>query len=142
MSATPYENDSRPRELAELRAEVEKARNVIAGLVDDRATLRLAYESVTRERDEARAEVERLSQILHQWDAEHAELKAEVERLREALLQCARQAEALKKPCSDDPESAQAVRNARYQSISTTAHIALGTIQGPAIDAARKEGKE
>ena len=54
----------------------------------------------------------------------------EIERLRAALLTCARQAEALKRDCGMDPESPQAVRNAQYQSISTTAHIALGTIQG------------
>jgi hypothetical protein len=52
------------------------------------------------------------------------------DRLRAALLNCARQAEALKLDCGMDPESAQAVRNAQYQAISTTAHIALGTIRG------------
>lgn len=55
----------------------------------------------------------------------------ELERLRKALLSCARQAEALKRDCSMDPESPQALRNAQYQRISTTAHIALGTIKGP-----------
>ena len=55
----------------------------------------------------------------------------EIKRLRAALLTCARQAEALKRDCGMDPESAQAIRNAQYQSISTTAHIALGTIKGP-----------
>ena len=54
--------------------------------------------------------------------------------LRAALLECARMAEALKRPCGEDPESAQAVRNAQYQAISTTAHIALGTIMGPNAD--------
>ena len=53
------------------------------------------------------------------------------ERLQIALLVCARQAEALKRDCSSDPESALAMRNAQYQAISTTAHIALGTIKGP-----------
>jgi len=46
-------------------------------------------------------------------------------------LACARKAEALKQDCGADPESAQAIRNAQYQAISTTAHIALGTIRGP-----------
>jgi len=55
----------------------------------------------------------------------------EIDHLRAALLQCARQAEALKRECGMDHESAQAVRNAQYQAISTTAHIALGTIKGP-----------
>ena len=55
----------------------------------------------------------------------------EIERLRDALLHCARQAEALKRECGMDPESAQAVRNAQYQAVSTAAHIALGTIRGP-----------
>lgn len=35
-----------------------------------------------------------------------------------------------------NPEGPQAIRNSQYQAISTTAHIALGTIRGPAIDAA------
>ena len=51
----------------------------------------------------------------------------EIERLRAALLHCARQAEALKRECGPDPEGAQAVRNGKYQAISTAAHIALGT---------------
>lgn len=55
----------------------------------------------------------------------------EIELLRVALLDCARQAERLKKPCGVDPEGRQAVRNALYQNISTRAHIALGTIRGP-----------
>ena len=55
----------------------------------------------------------------------------EIKRLRAALLTCAQQAEALKRDCGMDPESTQAIRNAQYQSISTTAHIALGTIKGP-----------
>ena len=59
-----------------------------------------------------------------------AERDAEIERLRKALLTCARQAEALKRDCGMDPESAQALRNSQYQAISTTAHIALGTIKG------------
>jgi DNA repair exonuclease SbcCD ATPase subunit len=67
---------------------------------------------------------------------------AEIERLRSALLSCARQAEALKATCGMDPESPQAVRNSRYQSISTTAHIALGTISGPAPEAAQPAGTE
>lgn len=55
----------------------------------------------------------------------------EIDRLRAALLDCARQAERLKKPCGMDPEGYQAVRNGQYQNISTTAHVALGTIRGP-----------
>lgn len=67
-----------------------------------------------------------------------ADESRERDTLRAALLSCARQAEALKRECGIDPESPQAIRNAQYQNISTTAHIALGTIQGPsvAIDAA------
>ena len=57
--------------------------------------------------------------------------KRDAERYRVALLACARKAEALKQDCGADPESAQAIRNAQYQAISTTAHIALGTIRGP-----------
>ena len=58
-------------------------------------------------------------------------MREDNERLRAALLRCARQAEALKRECGMNPESPQAIRNAQYQSISTTAHIALGTIRGP-----------
>ena len=62
----------------------------------------------------------------------HGECAHEIQKLRHALLACARQAEALKRECGMDPESAQAVRNGQYQAISTTAHIALGTVRGPA----------
>lgn len=64
----------------------------------------------------------------------------EVEKLRAALHECAELAEALKSPCGDDPESAQAIRNGQYANISHTAHIALGTIMGPSppsVDAIR-----
>jgi hypothetical protein len=62
----------------------------------------------------------------------NAAIESECASLRAALLTCARQAEALKRECGMDPESDQAVRNAQYQAISTTAHIALGTVRGPA----------
>lgn len=65
--------------------------------------------------------------------AAHAALVAEVARLRGALLECARLADALKRPCSDYPDSVQAVRNAQYANISAAAHIALGTIRGPEL---------
>lgn len=58
-------------------------------------------------------------------------LTREQQVLRHALLTCARMAEALKRPCGSDPEGGQALRNSQYQNISTTAHIALGTITGP-----------
>ena len=54
-----------------------------------------------------------------------------IKQWRAALLSCARKAEALKRDCISDPESWQAERNAQYQAIATTAHIALGTIRGP-----------
>jgi hypothetical protein len=71
--------------------------------------------------------------LIRQRDAQAtiATRDARIAELEAALLACARKAEALKMPCGMDPESAQAVRNARYQDISTTAHIALGTIRGP-----------
>jgi hypothetical protein len=54
------------------------------------------------------------------------ELERERDRLREALLNVARMAEVLKRPCSmDNPESAQAIRNSQYMSISYAAHDAL-----------------
>ena len=61
----------------------------------------------------------------------HACALAERDRLRRVLLTCAQKAEALKRRCEFDFESVQARRNAQYQDISTTAHIALGTIKGP-----------
>ena len=74
------------------------------------------------------AEVES-SPTFDEWNALHAQ----IERMRAALLNCARQAERLKKPCGMDPEGYQAVRNGQYQNISTTAHVALGTILGPNV---------
>lgn len=65
--------------------------------------------------------------------------REEIERLRVALRDCAQKAEALKRPCGDDPESAQAVRNAQYQTISAAAHLALGTINGPEMYVTREE---
>lgn len=76
--------------------------------------------------------VEAVAELGSKCYSEREALHAEVERLRAALLACARKAEALKRECGMDPESQQAVRNAQYQAISTTAHIALGTIRGPA----------
>jgi hypothetical protein len=64
--------------------------------------------------------------------AQVAALTAQCATYKIALLDCARQAEALKRPCGDDPESPQAIRNGQYANISHTAHIALGTIKGPA----------
>ena len=73
------------------------------------------------------------------WGNTMSDAADEIERLRAALLDCARQAEALKRDCGMDPETPQALRNAQYQAISTTAHIALGSIRGPS-DAARDGG--
>lgn len=80
----------------------------------------------------------RMPDILKNLHARLAEVERERDALRAALLSCARQAEALKRECGVDPETAQAIRNAQYQNISTTAHIALGTIRGPS---AALEGK-
>ena len=71
----------------------------------------------------------------------HGECAAEIHKLRAALLSCARQAEDLKEECGSDPESYQAIRNAQYQAISTTAHIALGTVRGPSSADKIREGK-
>jgi len=65
--------------------------------------------------------------------------REEYDRLRVALRDCAQKAEALKQPCGDDPESAQAVRNAQYQAISSSAHLALGTIKGSEMYVTREE---
>lgn len=45
--------------------------------------------------------------------------------LLEALLNVARMAENLKKPCGTDPESPQAIRNAQYMNISYAARAAI-----------------
>ena len=52
-------------------------------------------------------------------ESERDQLRAEVERLRAGLLETARMVEDLKKPVSmDNPESPQAARNSLYMSIS------------------------
>ena len=58
----------------------------------------------------------------------HGECAAEINKLRAALLACARQAESLKRECGMDSESAQAMRNAQYQAISTTATAAAAAV--------------
>lgn len=45
--------------------------------------------------------------------------------LLDALLNVARMAENLKKPCGTDPESPQAIRNAQYMNISYAARAAI-----------------
>lgn len=109
-------------------------------LLAELAALRAELESAHAAQRHAETE---LSQYMAWYAmAEHQHLheqrlreKAEAERdaLKTALLVCARQAEALKRDCGMDPESPQAIRNAQYQNISTTAHIALGTIRGPRV---------
>ena len=68
--------------------------------------------------------------------AQRLEALKEAERQRDellaALLKVARMAEKLKRPCSMDPESKQAIRNGEYMNISYAAHAAIA--------AARKEG--
>lgn len=46
-------------------------------------------------------------------------IDAEVAQLRDALLEGARRAEALKRECGTNPESAIAVQNSRYMGLST-----------------------
>ena len=58
------------------------------------------------------------------WTA--AEMSAYAKRLEDTLLEVARRCEGLKRPCSEDPESAQAVRNSEYMSI---AYIARATLR-------------
>ena len=50
-------------------------------------------------------------------------------RLLEALLNVARMAENLKKPCGTDPESPQAIRNAQYMNISYVARAAIAAAE-------------
>ena len=95
------------------------------------------WQDTVKELAEARRERDALREMVDStkvaaWDkcaeiirrAQTAE--AERDRLREALLNVARMAEALKRPCSmDDPESAQAIRNSQYMNISYAARDAL-----------------
>ena len=69
--------------------------------------------------------------------------------LLEALLNVARMAEKLKKPCGTDPESPQAIRNAQYMNISyaaraaiARAEAALSTPQSDALEQVRAEERE
>jgi hypothetical protein len=54
-----------------------------------------------------------------------AVLAAENDKLRAALLDVARRAEALKRPCGMDPESGQAIRNGEYMCVALAARAAL-----------------
>lgn len=105
---------------------IRRLRNGDRGLVsmDDLLQLCDAYEAL-------RASFAHLQDFKRLADERCEMLSAKVEGLERALLQCARQAEALKQDCGSDPESPQAIRNGHYMNISTTAHIALGTIRGP-----------
>ena len=52
-------------------------------------------------------------------------LLADLDAMRGALLKIARMAEDLKKPCSMDADSPQAIRNGQYMNICYAAHAAL-----------------
>lgn len=62
---------------------------------------------------------------LHALAADNAALRATCDELLAALLDVARRAEALKRPCGMDPESAQAIRNSQYMSLSYAARAAI-----------------
>jgi len=57
--------------------------------------------------------------------AELAASQAEVLRLRTAIFEGARRVENLKRECGTDPESATAIQNGRYMSISYFLRAAL-----------------
>ena len=52
-------------------------------------------------------------------------LLADLDAMRGALLKIARMAEDLKKPCSMDADSPQAIRNGQYMNICYAAHAAI-----------------
>jgi len=52
-------------------------------------------------------------------------LLADLDAMRGALLKIARMAEDLKKPCSMDADSPQAIRNGQYMNICYASHAAL-----------------
>jgi hypothetical protein len=52
-------------------------------------------------------------------------LLADLDAMRGELLKIARMAEDLKKPCSMDADSPQAIRNGQYMNICYAAHAAL-----------------
>lgn len=56
--------------------------------------------------------------------------KQQRDELLEALLNVARMAEALKKPCGMNPESPQAIRNGEYMNISYAARAAIAKSGG------------
>lgn len=58
-------------------------------------------------------------------DTDLRALLADLDAVRGALLKIARMAEDLKKPCSMDADSPQAIRNGQYMNICYAAHAAL-----------------
>lgn len=104
-------------------------------MADGNITVEVSTQAAQAELERLRAENAALKRDLQYardgLTKQRTRMREDNERLRAALLRCARQAEALKRECGMNPESHQAIRNAQYQSISTTAHIALGTIRGP-----------
>jgi len=57
-------------------------------------------------------------------------LLADLERAEKALLNVARMAEDLKRPCSMDADSPQSIRNGQYMNISYEARAALAQMAG------------
>ena len=67
-----------------------------------------------------------LRDFARRLETDRAELGEE---LRSGLLNLARQIEALKQPCSMDPESPQAIRNGTYMSLALNARALLARLE-------------
>jgi hypothetical protein len=68
--------------------------------------------------------------ITREAEAKLEQSEERVRELKSALLQIARKAEALKRPCGEDACSPQAIRNAEYMSLSYSARAAINKESG------------
>lgn len=105
--------------------------------------------------DTLRAEKDRLATCLEKANinAEHFErewhlrgneidtLRAKLAEAHAALKIVMRNAELSKEPCSPDPESPAAVRNAKFASLSSIAALGLGMVSGPSLTAQLAEAQ-
>ena len=68
-------------------------------------------------------------------------LRAQLAEAQAALKTVMRNAELSKEPCSPDPESPAAVRNAKFASLSSIAAQGLGMVCGPSLTAQLAEAQ-
>jgi uncharacterized coiled-coil DUF342 family protein len=77
--------------IAEIRARHQRGMKGLTQTHHDRATLLAEVERLTRERDEARAEVENLYDQVHRWVDDRAKAQSQADRLREQNYELQRQ---------------------------------------------------